>query len=562
MTHGSPHRGRPRHPWRGRVTVLAVVVVALAVTGVLLVRSDVLDTTASAGCEPTTVTLSADPAIATLVDEATADLGPWLAEGDCFAVDVVSQQSSTTAAEIARPEGVGMSAPLPDLWLPDSSVWLDLAGASEAGDGRLADTSASVAVSPVVLAMPRDVAEAAGWPERQPSWRALLAQPEGRRALAVTDIEVDAPGMLTVSALTGSSPARLLGLTRRLAVPLLGNRSAAQVAASGEVDAIPSSEQEVIAANRSAREADQVVAVYDARVASSLDFPLTAVAADGGETSDVVRRAASVVEAALLDPATQDLLAAAGLRTAGGGDLAAMYGERQGVLPEEHVGDRGPSVRAVRTLSRAWDSVGRRSRMLVLVDRSGSMAERLPGSRRTRAELAQSSLREAIQQIAPDSDVGLWSFTTGLRQGDWDVLVPTGPLDAGSTTGATRREELLGAVGGLDPEPGGGTPLYDAVLAGYRDAQRDFSYGRLNAVIVVTDGRNQDPRSISLAHLLDALRLQFDGVRPVRIIAIGYGAQADTRTLRRITDITGGRTYRTLTASQVDNAFAEVLSNL
>ena len=101
--------------------------------------------------------------------------------------------------------------------------------------------------------------------------------------------------------------------------------------------------------------------------------------------------------------------------------------------------------------------------------------------------------------------------------------MPTGLDGLVGAGGTTRRETLLSAVDGLDPKIGGGTPLYDAVLAGYREAQADFAYGRLNALIVITDGRNEDAQSVSLGRLLDDLRLQFDGVRPVRIIAIGYG---------------------------------------
>ena len=417
-----------------------------------------------------------------------------------------------------------------------------------------------MAVSPVVLAVPRR--QANGWPTRQPSWTRLLAEPEGQRALATTDIEVDAVGMLSVSALTGSSTQRLLGVTRRLAVPLLGDEPAAGAVASGQVDAIPSSEQDVIATNRSATDADRVVAAYDPRVRSSLDFPLATVANQGAGSSAVITRAHEVVLTALLDPATQDLLAGAGLRTPAG-ELAGPYGEQQGVLPGAEPGDRLPSVRTVRALSSAWATVGRRSRLLVLVDRSGSMAATLPGSTDTRATLAQSSLRRTIRSIAPDSDVGLWSFTSGLPDGDTEVLVPTGPLSSTVTPGGpTRRDALLSAVSGLDPQVSGSTPLYDAVLAGFRHAQSDFAYGRLNALVVITDGRNEDDQSVSLRRLLDELRLEFDGVRPVRIIAIGYGGQADTATLRRITDITGGRTYRALTADEVDTAFARVLANL
>ncbi len=351
-------------------------------------------------------------------------------------------------------------------------------------------------------------------------------------------------------------------MTRRLAVPLLGDEPAAKLVASGRFDAIPSSEQDVIAVNRDGPEAGRVVAAYDPTVRSSLDFPLTTVVEDEAGPSEVVSRAAEVVKAALLDPATQDLLAGAGLRTPDG-VLTGPYGEGQGVVPDAKTGDQLPTAETVQDLSAAWSTVGRRSRLLVLVDRSGSMNTLLPNTTDTRAELAQKSMRRAIRSIAPDSDVGLWSFTTGLPSGDWDVLVPTGPLaSSAGPGGVTRRDRLLSAVGRLDPEVSGGTPLYDAVLAAFRNAAANFAYGRLNALVVITDGRNEDARSISLKRLLDALRLQFDGVRPVRIIAIGYGRQADTATLSRITDITGGRTYQALTADEVDKAFGQALADL
>ena len=109
----------------------------------------------------------------------------------------------------------------------------------------------------------------------------------------------------------------------------------------------------------------------------------------------------------------------------------------------------------------------------------------------------------------------------------------------------------------LDPVLGGATPLYDAVLAGFRAAQRDFSYGRLNALVVVSDGRNLDSPSISLPDLLDALRLEFDGVRPVRIMTVAYGAGADAETLRRISSVTGGRSYRALDETDISRVLAQ-----
>ena len=125
-----------------------------------------------------------------------------------------------------------------------------------------------------------------------------------------------------------------------------------------------------------------------------------------------------------------------------------------------------------------------------------------------------------------------------------------------------RRALLAAAVRGIAPVPGGGTGLYDTTLAAFRVASAHYAYGRLNAVLIVTDGRNEDAGSISLNALLATLKRDFDGVRPVRIITVAYGADADTATLKRIADVTGGATYRALQASDVGPLFAAALAKL
>jgi Mg-chelatase subunit ChlD len=561
-----PHRApRRRHPWWITVLVLlCLVILAGAVVAITRLQNGDSGAPQQASTPPCEqhVAVTVDPRLASVLKQATEDISPWTDPVDCLRIDVTSRASSITAAEIARPSGTGMSAPLPDLWIPDSSLWIARARSSGQGETRLSPGSVSVAASPLVIAMRRGIAERMGWPHRQPRWSRLLSQSEGQARLATADLDEDATGLLTVAALTsGSSGRSLASLSSRLSVPLLGDASPAQLVAAGDVDAMATSEQDVIVSNKTAADEHRIVAAYDPLLRGvRLDFPLVGLHPDNSTRSDLVAHAAQVVRRVLLDPATQELLAAAGLRSRSG-ELAGMYGEAQGVLAGHQTDVQIPSSAKVTSLLERWDAVGRRSRLLVVVDRSGSMAETLPGSRHTKSDLAQSSLRRVVQTSAPDSDMGLWAFTTGLQTGDTHVLVTTGPLDRRSH-GEIRRAAMLDAVTTLDPKPGGGTPLYDAVLAGFRSAQQSFSYGRLNGVIVVTDGRNEDARSISLARLLDQLRLEFDGVRPVRIIAIAYGAHVDVATLRQITDVTGGRTYHALTARDVSTVFSRVLANL
>src|SRR3546814_13246184 len=66
---------------------------------------------------------------------------------------------------------------------------------------------------------------------------------------------------------------------------------------------------------------------------------------------------------------------------------------------------------------------------------------------------------------------------------------------------------------------GGGTGLYDTTLAAFRSAQKDYDPDYFNAVVLLSDGANDDPGSMRQADLLKALRDEADPERPVRIIA-------------------------------------------
>jgi Ca-activated chloride channel homolog len=90
---------------------------------------------------------------------------------------------------------------------------------------------------------------------------------------------------------------------------------------------------------------------------------------------------------------------------------------------------------------------------------------------------------------------------------------------------------------------GGGTGLYDTVLAAYRNAVAGYDPNRFNAVVLLTDGRNDDESGIGLGQLLETVRAERDPAHPVQVITIGMGPQADTAALARIADSTGAPSY-------------------
>jgi Ca-activated chloride channel homolog len=548
--------------------VLAGVLVLALVAGLALTwpfggSTDAAGETCEGG---TVVRVAADPQVAGIVDEVLSSAGSD--DATCVPVRVTARRSSEVASEVSRRTGQGFSAPLPDIWVPDSSLWLAVARRTDVGTRRIAGQPRSVVTSPTVIAMQRDKAEDLGWPSEQPGWSTLTAARSGLR-VAMTDPSRDGPGLASLlgvqsagSSAAGGAGAALAGFARTVSVPVLGDDDPLKSVASGDWDATPTTEQEVVAHNAGGEESDgaDLVAVYDGSTPTAQDFPVVVLDADAaGGLPRAIARAVAGLKAALLAPDAQERFAEAGFRT-GEGRLADDLGPEQGVLRAAVSLPSPPSDDRVNGVLEAWSGLGRRGRVLVAIDESGSMAGRLPGSPLTKSDLAKRALTVAVGAVAPDSDMGLWSFTSS-RGRDYDVLVPLGSV-SGEVDGTSRRAALSRAVARLRPEVGGGTGLYDTTLAAFRSASDSYAYGRLNAVLVITDGQNEDPGSISLTGLLDSLRREYDGVRPVRIITIAYGADADVSVLQRIADVTGGATYRTVDAGDVGPLFAKALAEL
>ena len=146
---------------------------------------------------------------------------------------------------------------------------------------------------------------------------------------------------------------------------------------------------------------------------------------------------------------------------------------------------------------------------MLVIDVSGSMgefADPSDSSAGTRLDLAKAAAIGAVDLFAPDDEIGLRVFTTDVNQtGDVEDtfldLVPYGRL-------ADNREEMRRRIGSLVPL--NGTPLYDVTADSYQTAVDSFDPTRINAVILLTDGVNDDGDQSDdeqqLDDLLDQLR--------------------------------------------------------
>jgi hypothetical protein len=97
---------------------------------------------------------------------------------------------------------------------------------------------------------------------------------------------------------------------------------------------------------------------------------------------------------------------------------------------------------------------------------------------------------------------------------------------------------LQAAIGQIVPKKNGDTGLYDTALAAYKTVQDSWEPGRVNSVLLFTDGKNENKDGISRDNLLSQLKKLQDPKRPVRMVIIGIGNEVDRNELEAITNAT------------------------
>jgi len=198
------------------------------------------------------------------------------------------------------------------------------------------------------------------------------------------------------------------------------------------------------------------------------------------------------------------------------------------------------------------------SRILTVFDISTSMEA--PAGDGTRATLARDAAKSTLTLVPGNFALGLWFFAAELDgERDWTEVVPTRQLEA-EVEGTVQRdlldEELDTIPDRLSP---GGTGLYDTTLDAVRAARSDFDPRAVNSVLVVTDGTNEDSQGVDLDELLDTLRSEADPDRPIKVIGVALGPDADLGALEQIADVTGGAAYSAVDPTDLQTVLFDAL---
>lgn len=467
--------------------------------------------------EPTTVTVAAAPGIAQALTDAAEKAGA----ADCYRVDVQATNSGDTLTLLSE-EG---ATNRPDVWVPESTTWLRRA--RDEGAWKVPESGTSIASSPVVFAA-----------KQARPWSELLAPDSGLK-VGMADPATDPPSLsalVGVRDLAGRTPTPDSTLVATLR-PISANATdKASTMYGGTLDAFPTSEQDLLLHNATP-DVPRLEAVYPDPPVPGLDFPYV-VLPDAGEAE----RTGAERFLAVVRSSTTELRA---------GKLRSPDGAGSPAVAPVPLPDRD----AVADALNVWAGLTLSARLLAVLDVSGSMNEIVPGTGQTRMKLAISAAERGMGMFKPTTELGLWKFSTALDgDKDYQEVLPVATITRQLETGGLAKLQAL--------RPQGATGLYDTTLAAYTEARAAWRPGRINIVVIMTDGRNEDSKSITQPQLLEELAKLQDKRRPLPIITIGMGPDVDVDELERIATATGGHSFTTADPAGISDIFVAALSRM
>jgi len=202
----------------------------------------------------------------------------------------------------------------------------------------------------------------------------------------------------------------------------------------------------------------------------------------------------------------------------------------------------------------AWHALGLGSRFLAINDVSAAMATPVAPGGPTLEQVLGRTSAAGMKRFPDSTQMGLWAFASHLSGTlPYKQIVPMGPLP-GPFGLVTRRQAIqrLAATSRTVPRP---AALYGTLLAAYRQMVATYQPQRVNDIIVLTAGVENDPSDISAATLLRDLRPMVDPRRPVEILMVVFGVPKDLPDLQRIAKATNGKVWPVTSAAQIPQIF-------
>lgn len=541
-----------RATWSCLGILLVVIVAAICVAGYMAYRAinPALQETPAPGSSSSrdvALAVAYTPEKETLFKELVRlfqQSNPKTAQGKAITISATSMEAEAMieAAKAGKLEAIS----------PDSSIWLtqlDAAWQKENNtDASLIGETTRYAVSPVVIAMWEDAAKKLGYPGKSIGWRDIMSQAQTNSAFKWSHPATStASGFLATLAMFYAGSGKTRGLTQE---DVLADKTASYVSAvektvryygEGELaviqralqegpsflDAFVVQEQMVIYFNRQAKTPGKLIAIYPAEGTLWQDHPLALL--EKASLTAEQRQAYSLFRDFMLSREAQKYVLEQGYRPSDLSipinDAASPISAARGANPTEpQTTLQIPSADVIDVVRQAWLYTKRHANIMLVADVSGSMEAN------DKLAQAQSAMLTFLDQIKGDVErVGLISFASSTRD-----VVTLGELRA-------NRGTLVSSIKGL--EASGNTALLDATLRAYNQLQALKDKERINAVVVMTDGKENASRA-TLAQLTAQVQAANKSGVPVIIFCVAYGSDADMNMLNAIATASGGQARR------------------
>ncbi|MER6175248.1 substrate-binding and VWA domain-containing protein [Streptosporangium sp. NPDC001681] len=561
---------RRRRGGRGKVLVPLAGSVALAV---LLGVAAFVVINRDRGCAgdalPLRITASPDiqPALSQIAER--FNKAAHEVEGRCTTVAVTKGASATVASSLG---GVGGKAAPMDLWIPDSGLWV---ANLRARNQDVPEAGASIAHSPIVMVASGSVIPNLKKSFGEASWGGMISAANvanvdgpGRKVrVLVLDPSLNAAGLgallaaAGVATASGTGEEQLVGALKNLSGSTSTVRDQDALLSSLGVKGSKAplgiaSEQGVWAFNKVKKPEVPAVPLYPAEGTINLDYPVVITAKDAA-----VRKAAEAFQRELASEPSRKTLQDQGFRTPDGKGGKAISGSA-GFQAKAPQAIEPPDGKTVARMSQTWSRIKLGTRLVTLLDVSGTMALPVPGTGMTRMQAISRIAVEGMKLFPAKSELGLWEFSTHLDgQGvDYRETVPVGPLTE-DMNGVLRRDVINQKLIGAQAKATGDTGLNDTLAAAYQQMTDEYQSDKINTVLILTDGAgNDDPDGgISNQQILKRLREQFNPEKPVSVLIIAFGPDAPKgkRQMDALAKATGGDAYIAKDVLEVRKFFLE-----
>jgi Ca-activated chloride channel family protein len=477
---------------------------------------------------------------------ANTSLQPWLetavttfnesgtenSDGDPVYIQLTSTESGQAVNDLA--------AGGYDLWIPDEQVWVNVL--ADQGYTDFQGDCVSVAESPLVIGMWRDVAEALGWPGLPLGWLdmgSLAADPAAWDYYSGGDFGESFRLGHTHPGLSGTGTNTLLALVQAAesktdavsAIDIQQPIVQASVGAFESGVAWFSNSSDALGWTMSERDISylsaavmyevtvvhygngRIIPIYPLEGTFVADFPACINQSVDGEAAQIFREY-------LLGDEGQTTAVSFGLRPVNNNvPIGFPLDNSTGVdLDQPAIIFNHPNVETVYAVQELWQSARKDVNLVMLLDTSGSM-------RGDKIENMKEAAVQFVENMGDDDYISLIAFATEPELIVNHVLI-------GET-----RAKVINEISNLRAT--GDTTLFDAIGDGAALASQSSRVDTANALVVLTDG--EDTRSYRYRFdqtLIDAVLNS-----SATVFTIAYGSDADEGILSALANEANGNFY-------------------